>query len=309
MTDFGTQLKRARKHNQITQKELAERLGVEQSAISNYEKNIRLPATSALMSIAEQLNVSVAYLLGGEVENEIEHEKNQYGLEPDLQQIRLDFLNDLLEKRFVEAFDRIKSIAPSSAGILEIYENIFEPTLHEVGNLWASGQLSIADEHIISDLIERALVTLSESRNDAILPTKGFSAAFMLPGAEMHQFPLKMSAEIFKSAGWTIYYIGKSIPLFSLQFFLENNTVDVLVLSVTLKEHLNSCESLIQLVKGMSLKHPPLILVGGSAITNENTAIQELGASHYLKSLQSLKEGMVPLEELLSKHQTPMEIS
>ena len=66
MTDFGTRLKRARKLKHITQRELAELLGVEQSAISNYETNFRLPVASALMEIANHLDVSVAYLLGGE---------------------------------------------------------------------------------------------------------------------------------------------------------------------------------------------------------------------------------------------------
>ena len=295
MTDFGTRLKRARKLNHITQKELAERLGVEQSAISNYETNFRLPVASALMEIANQLNVSVEYLLGGE-----ELLSTAVPEISDLQQLQKDFMADLLAMDYTEAFDRIQNIANEGAGILEIYQYIFEPTLKTVGELWASGKISIADEHIISDLIDRALVSLSEQRKNTLNQTKKLTAAFMLPGAEMHEFPLKMTSEIFKSAGWKNYYIGKSIPLFSLQYFLENTKIDVLIFSVTLKEHLNSCESLIQLVKGMRLDHPPLILVGGSAIENENTARQLLAADLYFNSLQDLKDGMEALETQLS---------
>jgi len=298
MTDFGTQLKHARKLKKMTQKELAERLGVEQSAVSNYEKNLRLPATSALMSIAEQLNVSVAYLLGGEDQMHL----GRPVVEVNLKALQIDFINDLLEKRFSQAFERITNISNDAISVIDLYELVFEPTLKTVGALWESGQLSIADEHIISDLIDRLLVSFSDNKRYMNQTPERFSAAFMLPGAEMHQFPLKMTAEIFKNAGWSTYYIGKSIPLFSLQYFLENNKVDVLVLSVTLKEHLNSCESLIQLVKGMTLKHAPMVLVGGSAITNENMGIQTLRADMYLDSLQSLIENMTVLEEKLTQN-------
>ena len=295
MTDFGTRLKRARKLRHITQKELAERLGVEQSAISNYETNFRLPVASALMEIANQLNVSVEYLLGGEELTELKVPEVS-----ELQQLQEEFMADLLAMYYTDAFNRIHKIANEGVGILELYQYVFEPTLKTVGELWASGKISIADEHIISDLIDRALVSLSDQRKSTLNQTPKFTAAFMLPGAEMHEFPLKMTSEIFKSAGWTNYYIGKSIPLFSLQYFLENNKIDVLVFSVTLKEHLNSCESLIQLVKGMRLENPPLILLGGSAIENENIARQILAADLYFDSLQDLKDGMDALETQLS---------
>jgi methanogenic corrinoid protein MtbC1 len=130
-------------------------------------------------------------------------------------------------------------------------------------------------------------------------PSKNLTAAFMLPGAEMHELPLKMTAEIFKSAGWSVNYIGKSIPIFSLQHFLENNKIDVLVLSITLKAHLTSCESLIQLINGMQLSNPPLILIGGGAIENEKVALQTLGADMYLESLDALKDLLEPLGETL----------
>ena len=270
MTDFGTRLKRARKLKHITQRELAELLGVEQSAISNYETNFRLPVASALMEIANHLDVSVAYLLGGEALGEdadidsfdsVTASSLVYS-QTDLKQIQTEFLEDLMQKRFSEAYERIRDISHDGIGLIDLYEHVFEPTMKEVGNLWESGKISIADEHIISDLIDRALISISDNRYKDSAPSRNLTAAFMLPGAEVHQLPLKMTAAIFKGAGWKVNYIGKSIPLFSLHHYLEKNSIDVLVLSITLKEHLNSCESLIQLIKGMQLVNPPRILIG-----------------------------------------------
>jgi len=305
MTDFGTRLKRARKLKHITQKELADLLGVEQSAISNYETNFRLPAATALMEIANHLDVSVAYLLGGEplggepaidTFNSMAASNLVYS-QTDLRQVQAEFLEDLIQKRFTEAYERIRNISYDGIGLIDLYQYVFAPTMKEVGYLWETGKISIADEHIISDLIDRALISISENGYKASGPSKNLTAAFVLPGAEMHQLPLKMTAAIFKGAGWTVNYIGKSIPLFSLQHFLEKNKIDILVLSITLKEHLNSCESLIQLIKGMKLVNPPRILIGGSAIENETVALKTLGADMYLESLQSLYESLNSLEE------------
>ena len=68
MTDFGNRLKQARKEKHMTQKELAKRLGLEQSAISNYEKSFRTPPMQSILDIAEALEVSVSYLLGETLE-------------------------------------------------------------------------------------------------------------------------------------------------------------------------------------------------------------------------------------------------
>lgn len=302
MTDFGTRLKRARKLKNMTQRELAERLGVEQSAISNYETNFRLPAATALMEIANHLDVSVAYLLGGLADidafelmahSDIESKKI------DLMNVQTEFLKDLLQSQFAAAYERIRSLSHDGIGLLDLYQHVFEPTLKEVGYLWETGKISIADEHIISDLIERAVVSISENVKSETKPTKNLTAAFMLPGAEMHELPLRMTAEIFKSAGWTVNYIGKSIPIFSIRHFLEKNKIDVLVLSITLKAHLTSCESLIQLINGMQLSNPPLILIGGGAIENETVALQRLGADMYIESLDALNDQLEQLGETL----------
>jgi len=296
MTDFGARLRHARKNKKMTQKELANRLGVEQTAISNYETNFRVPATSTLVSISELLDVSLEYLLSGDNPSIISNLPGASLEAPDFHQIQIKFLEALLNNKYFEAAARVKESMTVNTEILELYEHVFEPTLKAVGDLWELGKLSIAEEHIISDLIDRLLMSLSESKYATQHQPKPFSVAFMLPGAEMHQFPLKITAELFKDEGWSIFYIGKSIPFFSLKNFFQNSKIHVLVLSITLKEHLNSCESLIKMIKELPSEHRPLILVGGHAIDNEKHALHFLGADRYYSSLQSLKEGIKTLE-------------
>lgn len=59
-------IREARKAAKMTQKELGARIGVSESAISQYESGNRQPDNTALLMMAEELGVSVGYLLGAE---------------------------------------------------------------------------------------------------------------------------------------------------------------------------------------------------------------------------------------------------
>ncbi len=64
MTALGDRLKKARKAMHLTQRQLSDVLGLEQSAISNYETNFRVPSAFALREISNVLQVSLDFLLG-----------------------------------------------------------------------------------------------------------------------------------------------------------------------------------------------------------------------------------------------------
>lgn len=59
-------LKQARKNSNLTQLQVAEKLGVGQSTYKNYECGLREPNNDLLCKIAELFNVTTDYLLGRE---------------------------------------------------------------------------------------------------------------------------------------------------------------------------------------------------------------------------------------------------
>ena len=63
--NIGKFIAECRKERNITQQELAEKLGVTDRAISNWENGRRLPDLSLISLVANELDVSVAELLNG----------------------------------------------------------------------------------------------------------------------------------------------------------------------------------------------------------------------------------------------------
>ncbi len=66
MVDFGEKLKALRQEAGLTQKQLADKLGVTKSTVSYYELTLRYPSTDVIVSLAEAFHVSTDYLLGVE---------------------------------------------------------------------------------------------------------------------------------------------------------------------------------------------------------------------------------------------------
>lgn len=61
--DFGTKLKELRAESGLTQKQLADQLGVSKSVVSFYERQERVPSPDVLHKLAYVFRVSSDYLL------------------------------------------------------------------------------------------------------------------------------------------------------------------------------------------------------------------------------------------------------
>lgn len=72
MVDFGNTLKRLRIKNNMTQAQLAQKLGLTKSVISAYETGLRMPSYDVLILIAKIFKVTTDYLLGLETKKEID---------------------------------------------------------------------------------------------------------------------------------------------------------------------------------------------------------------------------------------------
>ena len=61
MRTQGERIKKLRKSKGVTQRELANRLGISEQAISKWEKNLSNPSTKNLLQISKIFGVSITY--------------------------------------------------------------------------------------------------------------------------------------------------------------------------------------------------------------------------------------------------------
>ncbi len=72
MVDFGNTLKTLRLHEEMTQAQLSQKLGLTKSVISAYETGLRLPSYDVLIHIAQIFKLSTDYLLGVEQKDSLD---------------------------------------------------------------------------------------------------------------------------------------------------------------------------------------------------------------------------------------------
>lgn len=64
MVNMGEKLRSLRIENKLTQKQVADRIGLAISAVSSYESGSRYPSYEALIKLSKMFHVSTDYLLG-----------------------------------------------------------------------------------------------------------------------------------------------------------------------------------------------------------------------------------------------------
>lgn len=72
---FGDRLRELLELNNLSQKQLGEKLNIAPSTIGNYVRNIREPDHATLLVFADYFNVSVDFLLGSNARNELNDEE------------------------------------------------------------------------------------------------------------------------------------------------------------------------------------------------------------------------------------------
>lgn len=122
---LGQRLKAERERRNWSQKFVAEKVGITNTVLSNYERNYRDPDTETLRKLADLYEVSVDYLLGRDSKNDLLEltEKEERDIAKRLEQIRND-----LEHTDGLAFDGEPMSEEAKESFMEAMEFIVRQT-------------------------------------------------------------------------------------------------------------------------------------------------------------------------------------
>jgi MerR family transcriptional regulator, light-induced transcriptional regulator len=119
----------------------------------------------------------------------------------------------------------------------EIDDTVIAPALRLVGDLWADGRLSIAEEHLASSISLRVMTLQREAFRAA---RRRVTHRILLAGAEgeLHVVGLTMAASLLLGAGYDVRMIGADLPVGQLDAALM--THDPVVVGFTTATSLTS---------------------------------------------------------------------
>ncbi len=206
------------------------------------------------------------------------------------------YLRALLDKNKHQAHDIVHQYFNDGMPIDEIYTTIIQPALYDIGHLWQTGEINVADEHLATVISQYVLTTLYPF----IFATENhqYKAVGTSIGNERHEIGIRMIMDMFEYYGWNTQYLGANTPKNSFIKFIKDYQPDLVALSLTLSIHFSDLKDTIQQIKAdPSLNHVKVI-IGGQPFKHNKKLIEQSGADAYAKDI---KEALKVGEQLVKK--------
>jgi methanogenic corrinoid protein MtbC1 len=124
-----------------------------------------------------------------------------------------------------EVLDRCFAALP----LEEALRDVVVPLMHGVGEDWASGSLSVAQEHFATQVVRARLTVLSRGWSRG----EGPVAWLACPPGELHDLPLFPFGIVLHQRGWRIRFFGAHTPVHDLIAVARVTPPDLVVLAAT----------------------------------------------------------------------------
>jgi methanogenic corrinoid protein MtbC1 len=174
----------------------------------------------------------------------------------------------------------VESALASGSDPAEIYTRLLGPALRSVGERWANGDLTVAEEHLASSVALRVIGRLGprfarpgRPRGRVIVAT---------PPGERHAIPGAMLADLLRGAGFAVIDLGADIPADELEGAI--GAFDDLVAVCIAATTGDTDRAIKRSVKAVQKVVDVPVVLGGAGVADAEHAAG-LGADHYAGSM------------------------
>jgi len=197
-----------------------------------------------------------------------------------LAELAQQYLSALLRYDRHSASTLILRAVENKVSIKEIYCHVFEPCQYEIGRLWQSNVVSVAQEHYCTASTQLIMSQLYPYVFRSDRTFRGTIVAACVSG-ELHEIGARMLCDLLEMEGWNTIYLGANVPTAGIVDVLRDNHSDILAVSASMTFHIRSVREMIAAVR---LARPETrILVGGYAFKIARNLWRDVGADYWTK--------------------------
>jgi DNA-binding transcriptional MerR regulator len=138
-----------------------------------------------------------------------------------------------------------------------VLADVLMPYLHDLGDRWARGEVSVAQEHFASNLVRGRLGALTRFWDRG----EGRRAVLCCAEGERHDLPLIGFGLALRTYGWRIGYLGADTPVASVVDAARALAPDAVVVSGTVS---GAFDAIAARLREVTL-HAPLFIAGAAA--------------------------------------------
>jgi len=141
-----------------------------------------------------------------------------------------------------------------------VYDGLVAGAMRIVGERWATGRWTIAEEHLASQTLLRAL--------EQVRPELGVAGRIgplaVLAGVagEQHMIGLVCIDHVLREGGWTVANLGADVPASDLASFIARNDAALVCLTASQVARTEDVIAAIEAVRATRSGRPPVMLGG-----------------------------------------------
>lgn len=186
------------------------------------------------------------------------------------------YIEDILAGERGEATRRILAAVESGLSIRDLYLEVFEPVLAEIGYRWETNQISVGQEHYCTAVTQSIMAQLFPYIFSSSLKSKRLVATSV--AGNLHEIGIRMVADLFEMSGWDTHYLGANMPVADLVASLRDLQPDAVAISVMLTSQISAAGETIDVIRADEALRDVLVVVGGRALRLEPDLAERLGA-------------------------------
>jgi methanogenic corrinoid protein MtbC1 len=159
----------------------------------------------------------------------------------------------------------IREAIDAGLSTADVNEGIIAPALRLVGELWQRGEITVADEHLATQITLRVLALQRETRR-AQRSRRGHRVLLATPAGEQHVMALTMVGNLLSEAGYEVVMLGPDVPEDALAAAATRHRPAVIGLSVTMAG--GADRALLAIYEVQERRPETGFIVGGRAVTS-----------------------------------------
>ena len=177
--------------------------------------------------------------------------------------------------------------------IVDVYVGVLEPSQVEVGRLWESNEITVAQEHLAT-AVTQFVVTRMYSLLERPAERRGSAIVTGIEG-ELHQLGGHMVADILELDGWDVRFLGTNLPAEGVLRLVAEHKPRIVGISATMLFNLPKAVALVSALRA-GPGPIPKIVVGGALFRSVPELWRETGADGFGADLRAV----VPLVRSLT---------
>jgi len=197
-------------------------------------------------------------------------------------------MDHILGERRQAAVEYIMSLHTDGVPLKDIYLLVFGPVQRELGRLWQTRKIGVAQEHYGTAITQLAMARLYPALFSGERKSRRMAAAGV--GGELHELGIRMVADFFEMDGWDSRYYGANLPPSELAKAVAADKPDLLCLSATMPWHVQDLKATINAVRNIPGLDKLPILAGGRPFAISPELWRSVGADGTAATAQEALE-------------------